>query len=80
MLKENGNKPAVFDVDKMTVFEVTVIEVRDDDLTRTESIPTTVPVAIPVSDQVKELVNVLKGEISRTQLMEIIGVKQMSYF
>jgi len=80
VLKENGNKPAVFDVDKMTVFEVTVIEVRDDDLTRTESIPTTVPVAIPVSDQVKELVNVLKGEISRTQLMEIIGVKQMSYF
>ncbi|MFA7493080.1 MAG: hypothetical protein WCZ43_06155 [Proteiniphilum sp.] len=79
-MKENGNKPAVFDVDKMTVFEVTVIEVRDDDLTRTESIPTTVPVAIPVSDQVKELVNVLKGEISRTQLMEIIGVKQMSYF
>lgn len=79
-MKENGNKPAVFDVDKMTVFEVTVIEVRDDDLTRTESIPTTVPVAIPVSDQVKELVNVLKGEMSRTQLMEIIGVKQMSYF
>ncbi len=80
VLKENGNKPAIFDVDKMTVFEVTVIELRDDDLMRTESIPATVPVAIPVSDQVTELVNALKGEMSRTQLMEIIGVKQLSYF
>ena len=74
MLRENGNEPAIFDVDKMTVFEVKVIEVKDDNLqpdnkTGAPTIPVTVPVTIPVSDQVKELVNVLEDEMSREQLM-----------
>lgn len=48
VLKENGNEPAIFDVEKMTVFEVKVIEVRDENLPGNES--------VPVSDQVKEFI------------------------
>ena len=81
ILRENGNEPATFEVDKITVFEVTVIEVREDSLPmEDETIPVTIPVTVPVSDQVKELVKVLNGEMSRKKLMDIMGLKNKAHF
>lgn len=85
ILRENGNEPATFEVDKITVFEVTVIEVREDSLPmEDETIPVTIPVTVlvsdQVSDQVKELVKVLNGEMSRKKLMDIMGLKNKAHF
>lgn len=52
----------------MAIFEVKVIEVKDDNLQPDNKTGApTIPVTVPVSDQVKELVNVLQGEMSREQ-------------
>jgi ATP-dependent DNA helicase RecG len=85
VLKENGNEPAIFDIDKMTVFEVRVIEKCDDSShlnskTGIQTVPVAVPVTVPVSDQVKELIKVLEGEMSRAQLMDILGLKNKAHF
>lgn len=75
-LKENGNEPAVFDVEKMTVFEVTVAELADENITGNKSPQAT----DQVSDQVKHLVSILKGEMTRGQLMDMLEINSTQYF
>lgn len=78
ILKENGNKPAIFDVSKISVFEVAVNELFVEDTFVT--VPVTIPVTIPVSEQVKRLINVLDGEMTRTELMNLLNLKNKAYF
>ena len=88
VLKENGNEPAIFDVEKMTVFEVTVIELRDENFPDNKSAQVTDQVSDQVSDQVtdqvsnqvKELVNILEDDMTRVQLMDMLGIKSVPYF
>lgn len=80
MLKENGNEPAVFDVEKMTVFEVTVTELGGENVSGNESTQVSNQVDIHATDQVKDLVNILEGEMTRAQLMNVLGLKNKPYF
>lgn len=77
MLRENENKAAAFDVNKMSVFEVTVKEVKDELPLENKE---TIQVNDQVSDQVRKLIDVLNGEMSRIELMDKLKIKSVPYF
>jgi len=94
-LEENGNKKAMFNLSKITVFEVLVTnaveqvkkEWKTDDITpqvTPQVIQNTPPVAPqdtpPVTPQVKSLLEVLTEELGRTELQEKLGLKDKRNF
>lgn len=74
ILKENGNESPLFDVSKISVFEVRVKELVDEDASAT------LPVTVSVNDQVQDLINALDGEMTRTELMNKLRLKNRAYF
>ena len=78
ILKENGNKPAIFDISKISVFEVAVNELFVEDTSA--NVPVTITVSEQVSEQVSELINTVDGEMTRTEIMNRLGVKSRPYF
>ena len=82
MLLDNGNPQAQFDVNKLTVFEVVVneCEAANSETTEQVTIPVTVPVTVPLTMPVEELLGVFQGEMSRTELMNILNLKNKAHF
>lgn len=82
MLLDNGSPQAQFDVNKLTVFEVVVNECKaaNSETTEQVTIPVTVPVTVPLTMPVEELLGVFQGEMSRTELMNILNLKNKAHF